>query len=371
MYSKVRVGVVGTSGWADFMYLSTLYHYPLADLVAICGRDQERAKEMATKYNIPQVFADYKEMIAQGELDMLIVGTPDDLHHLITMQALRAGLHVLCDKPLALTIQQAEEMVVAAEKTKRNHMVLFTYRYMPFFRYVHDLVSQGLIGRCYNSEFRYLMGYARKQEYHWRLDQKRANGALGDIGVHMIDMARWLVGDIARVSALSTVFVDRPGAGDEDLEPANDSTSLLVEFDNGAQGMIHASLIADLGDRFMQQQVKLYGEDGSLEIDIQYEGAEAGVALYVSRNQDERFQRIDVPASYWSGVDRTEPFDVFTQQAIGCRAFVDAIIENRPITPSFYDGYKAQQVIAAAMESHRLGNWVTIKDTAVTQLMEI
>jgi predicted dehydrogenase len=363
MSNKVRVGVVGTSGWADFMYLSSLHSYPTADLVSICGRNQGHAKEMAAKYNIPQVFADYNEMITQGELDMIIVGAPDDLHYAITMQALRADLHVLCDKPLALTVQQAQEMFVAAEKTKRNHMVLFTYRYMPFFRYVHDLISQGLIGRCYTSEFRYLMGYARKKEYQWRLDQKRANGALGDLGVHMIDMARWLVGDIASVSALSSVFVDRPGAEGEGLEPANDSTCLLVEFDNGAQGMIHASLIAELGDRFMQQQVKLYGDGGSLEIDIQYEGAEAGVVLYVARHQDERFQRLDVPASYWGDVDREKPFDVFTQQPIGCRAFIDAIIENRPITPNFNDGYKAQQVIDAAMESHRSGNWVTIQNT--------
>jgi predicted dehydrogenase len=243
-------------------------------------------------------------------------------------------------------------------------MVLFTYRYMPFFRYVHHLVAEGLIGRCYHCEFRYLMGYARRQEYIWRLDQDRANGALGDLGVHMIDMARWLVGDIKHVSAQSDVFVERPGVDGVPLNPANDSVSLLVAFENGAQGFMHASLVAHMGDRFMQQQVKLYGEGGSLEIDIQYEGAEAGVKLYVARDPGEKFQRLEVPASYWGQVDRSDPFAVFRQQPVGCRAFVDAILENRQITPNFIDGYKAQQVIEAALRSHASGQRVDIKDLA-------
>ena len=362
MAESVRVGVVGTSGWADFMYLSSLHDYPSADLVAICGRNLERAHEMASKFNIAQVFADYQAMIEQAGLDMIIVGAPDDLHHVITMRAIEAGMHVLCDKPLAYSLQQAREMVDAAEKSNKNHMVLFTYRYFPFFRYIHDLVTDGLIGRFYHSEFRYLMGYARQPEYLWRLDQDRANGALGDLGVHMIDMARWLVGDIKTVSALSGVFVARPGVDGGPLNPANDSSSLLVEFENGSQGFIHASLVTHLGDRFMQQQVKLYGEGGSLEIDVQYKGDEAEVNIYVARDPGEQFEPLQVPASYWGEVDRSDPFAVFRLQSVGCRAFVDAILDDRPITPNFIDGYKSQQVIEAALKSQATGRQVDIKD---------
>jgi predicted dehydrogenase len=253
-------------------------------------------------------------------------------------------------------------MYEAGEKSERKHMVLFTFRWMPFFRYVHDLVDQGAIGRCYHCEFRFLMGYGRKKEYQWRLDQKRANGALGDLGVHMIDMARWLVGDIARVSAQVGVFVDRPGADGGGINPANDSALLLTEFANGAHGMIQASLIAHVADRFVQQQVKLYGEDGSLEIDIQYGGAEAGVVLHAVRDQEEQFRRLEVPESYWGNTNRSEPFETFTSQPVGCRAFIDAILDNRPVTPTFYDGYKAQQVITAALEASQSGAWVSIQD---------
>jgi predicted dehydrogenase len=360
MPSKIRVGVVGTSGWADFMYLSSLRSHPQAELAAICGRTRERAEELADKYAIPQVFTDYAEMIEQAGLDAIVVGSPDDLHHAIALKALQADLHVLCDKPLAYNLQQAHEMYEAAEKSQKKHMVLFTFRWMPFFRYVHDLVQQGWIGRCYHSEFRFVMGYARKPEYQWRLDRQRANGALGDLGVHVIDLARWLVGDIGSVSAQTGVFVERPGADGGPLDPANDLANLIVKFENGAHGMIHASLVSHLGDRFMQQQVKLYGEAGSLEIDVQYQGAEAGVTLYIARDPGDRFQRVEIPAAYWGDVQAADPWGIFSRQPVGCRAFIDAILENRPATPDFLDGYKAQQVIHAALEADRSASWVSI-----------
>ena len=362
MSNKVRVGIVGTSGWADFMYLPAFQSHPQAEMTAICGRSRDSAEQMANKYNILNVFADYKEMINKAGLDAILIGVPDDLHYEMTMQGLSAGLHVLCDKPLAVTTQQAWEMYQAAETAKVIHMVLFTYRWMPFFRYVKDLIDQSYIGRFYHAEFRYLMGYARQKEYQWRFDQKRANGALGDLGVHMIDMARWLVGDITRVSAHLGVFVDRPGADGGPIDPANDSAFMLVEFANGMHGTLQASVVAHLADRFFQQQVKLYGEAGTLEIDYQHGGSQAGAVIRVARNEDQQFQTLEVPAIYWGEVSRSDPWEVFTKQSAGCRAFIDAILGNQFAGPSFYDGYKAQQVIDCAMNSHKLAKWISIED---------
>ena len=107
-------------------------------------------------------------MIRQSSLDAIIVATPDDLHYEITMQALDAGLHVLCEKPLALTERQAWEMYQKAEKVGVKHMVMFTYRGMHFFQYVHNLMQQDFIGRCYQFEFRYLMGGGRNKV--WRTE---------------------------------------------------------------------------------------------------------------------------------------------------------------------------------------------------------
>src|SRR5437763_16585958 len=123
MPPNVRIGIVGTSGYMDMMYGPALQTHPRAELAAICGRNRSRAEEMAAKYSVPHVFTDYREMIAHGDLNALIVATPDDLHYEITMQALSAGLHVLCEKPLALRAAQAWEMYRKAEAARVRHMV--------------------------------------------------------------------------------------------------------------------------------------------------------------------------------------------------------------------------------------------------------
>ncbi len=361
MSSKVRIGVVGTSWYSASMYLPNLHSYPTAELAAVCGRNRVRAEELAVKYGIPQVYSDYREMMTRGGLDAVIIAAPDDLHYPMTIEALNAGLHVLCDKPLALKAEHAREMYERARVAKVNHMVMFTNRWMPFFRCLRDLIDQGTIGRCYHCEFRQLMGYGREQVYQWRMDRDRAHGSLGDLGVHMIDMARWLVGDIVCVQASLGTYVDRPGAEDDKpINPANDSALLLVEFAGGAHGLIQSSVVAHQGEHWLLQAARLYGEEGTLELNVPYGGAGAGAVVRVARKQDEQFRIVEVPAEYWGEANRSDPFSVFATQSAGCRAFVDAIIENRPATPNFYDGYKVQQVVEAALESHHTGRAVNI-----------
>ena len=129
MIEKVRVGVIGTSWYTDFMHLPAIHSHPQAELAALCGRNQERNKEIAAKYGNPKTFSNYRTMIQEGDLDAIIISTPDDLHYDMTMHALEAGIHVLCEKPLALNAQQAWEMYQKAEKTGGKHMVYFTNRW--------------------------------------------------------------------------------------------------------------------------------------------------------------------------------------------------------------------------------------------------
>lgn len=267
MSKNVRVGLIGTSWWSDGMFLPAIKSHPQADLVAICGRNQARAQEMAGKYQVLQVYADYRQMIEQAVLDAVVIATPDDLHYEMTMQALNAELHVLCDKPLALNAQQAWEMAEKAQAVGVKHMVLYTYRWFSEFQYLHDLVCQGYTGRIYHGEFTFMWDGGRSIDYWWRFDRKRSNGVLGDLGSHMIDMAHWLVGDIAAVSARLGVCITRQGPDGEPLEPANDSAQLLVDFANGAHGIIQTSEAAYHGENGLQFHVRLYGETGTLEVD--------------------------------------------------------------------------------------------------------
>ncbi len=361
MQETLRVGVIGTSWWMDNTHLPVLKADPRVEMVAICGRNRERAQKMASKYGIPGVFTDYRDMIASANLHAIVIGAPDDEHYAMTMAGLDAGLHVLCEKPLALNATDAKAMHDKAEAKGVRHMAFFTWRWMPHYRYMHELIEQGTLGRLYHCQFSFLMGFGRNPKYQWRFDRARANGVVGDSGSHMFDLARYLVGDISRVSAHLASYVQREGLDGQPADSASDSAMALLEFANGAQGTVQISTLARTGDPFFEQQVALHGDAGSLIADLRIG---SGLQLRIAKG-DEPFQPVTIPAQYLEGVDATQPLitqlvPMFTHQPIGCRLFVNAIIKNRPIVPSFYEGWKAQQVIDAAIASHETGRWVII-----------
>ncbi len=356
MTDRVRVGMVGTSWWADEMHLPSLTSHPQADVVAIAGRDRTRAETMARKYHIPAVYADHRAMIEQAKLQALVVSVPDDLHYAITMDALDAGLHVLCEKPLALNAAQAQAMYQKAEAVHVKHMTYFTIRWRPQFRDLQHLVSSGFAGQVFHAQFSQVGDYGRAPQYAWRFDGQRANGVLGDLGPHMIDLARWYLGEIAHVSARLGTYVQRESADDRPLVPTNDAASLVVEFANGAQGTMQVSAVAKVSEREQEIGIGLYGNVGSLVMDY---GSD-GTRIRGVRDGEPDFSRLTVPSDYWGDVDPSKPNDVFVKQSAGCRAFIDAILQDKPLTPSFYDGWRAQQVIDAAVEADRTGKRVQI-----------
>jgi predicted dehydrogenase len=363
MSQKVRFGVIGTSWYTDIMHLPAIQSHPQGELAAICGRNQQRAEEIAAKYGGPNTFGDYRQMIQEGNLDAIIVSTPNDLHYDMTMYALEAGLHVLCEKPLAMNSQQAWQMYQKAETVGVKHMTYFTFRWAPQCRYLRDLVRQGYIGQFYLCEFRSPQGHSRRKAYDWAFDKRRSNGIVAELGTHMADMARWLVGDIASITTQLGVFIDRPGADGGSIDPANDCATSLVKFANGAHGTFQVSGVAHIADRFVQQQIRLYGEAGSLEFEVIYYGSEAGTVIRAARSQDEKFQNLEVPKSYWEDADSSNAMSIFTRNSVGTRQFIDDILEDRPVEPNFYDGFKAQQVVDAALESHEQGCAVSIDNS--------
>ena len=138
---KLRVGMIGTGNWAESFYLPNLKSHPNATLWALCGRNKVRAEELASKHGVPRVFTDYRRMLDAGDLDVAVICTPEDLHHPMTMAALGAGLHVICEKPLAYTAAQAREMYQKANEIGVKHRVTFTSRWLPHFRQLKALLD--------------------------------------------------------------------------------------------------------------------------------------------------------------------------------------------------------------------------------------
>lgn len=360
MRDQVRVGVVGTSWWADQMYLRSLASHPQATIAAICGRNRERAEVLAKKYEIAAVYTDYRQLLAHNSLDALIVATPDDLHYPIVMDGLDTGLHILCEKPMALSLAQAKAMAAEAEAKRVKHMILFTFRALPQFRYLHSLIEGGYIGRSFHLRLGFLRGDARQASHNWRYDGQRSLGVLGSLGSHMIDLAHWYAGDIVRVSAHLASHTDRQAG--QAQEPANDSAMMTVEFKNGAQGAILVSSVANVGERALEQHVILHGDAGTLEFIRHGAGSEQGQIRGIGQGE-KHFQTLPVPDHYVGEVDLHNWLDPFTKQPVGTRQFIDAILDDFQPSSTFHDGVKVQAILEAAIESHRQGCWIGVEQS--------
>jgi predicted dehydrogenase len=355
MSEQLRVGVIGASWYSELRHLPALKSHPRAQTVAICDIDRDRAEEMARKYDIPLVSSDYREVIDKGNLDALLVVTPDDTHYTITMDGLDAGLHVLCEKPLAYNAQQAREMYDKAETMGVKHMTCFTFRWLPHYRYLKELIDEGYVGRCFDCHICLLTGGGRSGQYSWRYDRTHGNGVLSEYGAHMTDLARWLVGDLAKVNAHLHMFLDRPGVDGGVLDPTNDSAMLAIQFANGAQGVMQLSSLAYIGTSDMDQRITLHGEAGTLEVRSTFTSAE----IRGARDGEEEFRLLPTPDRVLAGVDEANPYHAISQ-FWGDFLFIDGILDDRPISPSFFDGLKAQEVIDVAKESHERGCWVSL-----------
>ncbi|MCU1518234.1 MAG: putative oxidoreductase, partial [Pseudarthrobacter sp.] len=196
--SKVRLGVIGTTWYAE-THLRNIQSHTGAELVAITGRDRAKATDVAGRYGIPLVYTDYRDMVNAGNLDAIVIVAPDEMHLPITMDALDAGLHVLCEKPLATAADDARSMYERASASGLKHMSFFALRTSMHHRYLRSLIEDGYLGQVYSAQFSLTHGFFRGDGYQWRFDSARGTGALGDLGCYVIDQARWYVGDIARV----------------------------------------------------------------------------------------------------------------------------------------------------------------------------
>jgi predicted dehydrogenase len=356
MSAKIRIGVIGTSWYSEFLHVAKIKELSGADLIAICGRNRIRAEELAANYSIAQVYTDYQEMIERANLQALVVAAPDDLHYPITMAALEAGLHVLCEKPMALKGSQAKAMLEKAQAVGVKHMVCFTYRWIPAYKYLKQLLDQGYLGRCYQINFHFVGDYGN-DEYSWHVDKKRSDGPLGDFGSHLIDLALWYVGEIAQVSGQLSTFMNRIGPDGQAIDPAIDAAIVALQFANGAQGVIQLSAVAQVGELGNRQHAILYGEEGTLEVTSTSLG---GAEMRGVRRGEQDFHNLEIPQELFGTNDRNAPFEI-SKRPSGDQPFIDAILFDRIVEPSFVNGYKVQMVMDAAKESHQQGKWISIK----------
>jgi predicted dehydrogenase len=210
----IRLAIIGTGGMAG-SHARVFAAIPGCKLVAGCDIDHAKVTAFCEKFAIPGAYTDVELMFKQGGIDAVVIATPDRFHAPITLLAIKHGKHVLCEKPLALNHAEAMTMVRAAKKKGVINMVNFSYRNAAVIHHAHKLIAAGKLGHVVHVDASYLQSWLaqdawgdwRGPQWTWRLSTKHGSaGALGDIGIHLVDFASYAAGDIKAVNAHLKVF---------------------------------------------------------------------------------------------------------------------------------------------------------------------
>ncbi|MDL2327269.1 Gfo/Idh/MocA family oxidoreductase [Ruminococcaceae bacterium OttesenSCG-928-A11] len=253
MQQKLRVGVISCSPMAR-SHMRAVARHPGAILQAVCDIDRARMDEAADELAVPHRFENYRQMLAAGLLDAVIIVTPDQLHREMTLAALDAGLHVLCEKPMALTLDDCRAMVRADDASDKKVMIGQICRYTPGFAAAKALIDCGEIGKLFFVESEYAHDYAH-MEPHWRMDPLR-HGFLGG-GCHAVDLLRWVAGDPTEVMAYAnhTMLPNWP---------TDDCTVAIMKFPQNVIGKVFVSTGCKRG---YTMRSAFYGSRGTIITD--------------------------------------------------------------------------------------------------------
>jgi len=337
----VRLAIVGTGGMAT-RHAEKFSAIKGCRIVAACDIDAARAKAFAENHGIPHSFGDTAEMLRSVEIDAVTVVTPDASHMAVSLQCLKAGKHVLCEKPLALNAKDAAKMVAAAKKAHVVNMVNFSYRDWPCIQAAAVAVKRGDIGEVRHVEASYLQAWLASKVWGdwrtsptwlWRLSKGHGSmGVLGDVGVHIVDYVTFPAGPIREVYCRLKTFPKAPGdrIGEYHLD-ANDSATLNVEFANGALGVIHTTRWAP--GHANRLALKICGTLGTIDLD-----SERATDTYrVCRGRD-------LDTGVWQEVQCKPVADNYSR-------FISAIRIGQSVDPDFARGAEIQRVLDAAAKS--------------------
>lgn len=366
MSKQVKIGIVGTSWWTDSMYMPALARHPNADVRAVVGRNLDHTREFAEQWKVPNAYASLEDLLSNETVDAVIIATPNKQHYAIAMTAIASGLHVLCEKPLAMSYAEAIQMAQAAERADVKTMVPFTYRFMPTSRYLKELIGKGYIGKPYHLNMRYYADYARDGKYMWRFDLgESGSGVSGDLGTHWLYLADWFYGEIKAVSAMLGYHVSRePHSDGQPYEPADDSAVMMLEFENGARGVIHVSALAYEETSFGQtHHMEFHGSGGTLYSFTDWNKMQS---VSGARDGEGSIHDLPIPDHIWGTARRDivpDTYkDVFRDHDFMARGFVSAIANHTSVEPTFRDGARIQRYLEAALLSAQEGRRVEVNE---------
>jgi predicted dehydrogenase len=366
---KLNIAMIGykfmgrahSNAWSQ---VSRFFDTPLQPVMkVVCGRNGDQVKEAARKYGWQEYATSWEEVVARKDIDVVDICTPGDRHLPIALAAAENRKAVFCEKPLANTVADAEQMLEAVERNGVIHMLCHNYRRVPAVTLAKQLIAEGRLGELFHYRGTYLQDWLVNPGFPrvWRLEKAKAgSGALGDIASHSVDLARYLVGEITEVAGLLKTFIsERPlESGGATMAPVDvdDATLSLVKFDSGAVGTIEASRFAT--GRKNYNRFEINGSRGSIAFDLERMNE---LELYTEEGANSGFKRILVTdpthpyiAAWWPRGHIIGYEHSFTHTVLD---LIKAIDTQKLPTPNFDDGVRNQKVLDAIERASGSRRW--------------
>ncbi|MBT2216795.1 Gfo/Idh/MocA family oxidoreductase [Virgibacillus dakarensis] len=358
MSTNVNVAIIGCGGIANGKHLPSLKKLQQVNLTAFCDRDIEKAKLAAAEYGEADaaVYTDYKELLQNSSIDVVHVCTPNNAHAEISIAALEAGKHVMCEKPMAKTSQEAKAMLNAAERTGKKLTIGYQNRFRQDSQYLHHVCKRGDLGEVYYAKAHAIR---RRAVPTWGVfldEEKQGGGPLIDIGTHALDLTLWMMNNYEPKSVMGSTFhklgkkanaANAWGSWDPEKFTVEDSAFGFITMKNGATIVLESSwalnsldvdeakcsLSGTEGGADMKDGLRINGEEFGKLYTTNVELSNSGVAFYEGDTESDA----DLEARLWieSIVNDTEPV-VKPKEALVVTQILEAIYESAKTGKAVY-----------------------------------
>lgn len=347
MTTSLRVGVIGAG--VGELHLAGYSKLPRVQIAALAGLDDERVRRVAAEYHVAQTFREYADLLAAPEIDAVSVCLPNALHKPVTLAALAAGKHVLVEKPLARSADEGRDMLAAAREHDRILMIAFNHRYRGDVQWVKQYIDSGALGRIYYAKAHWMRRAGIPRLGSWFVSKEQAGGGpLVDLGVHVLDMAMYLMGEPRATAVSANTYAEFGPRGQKNWDlrsqfsnerlpyEVEDLATAFVRLENGATLLLEASWATHsaAGDDF---GVTLYGTEGGVEIMVRN---------YTHENTVRVFTDIGgMPTDMAPKIRKHGGHDAVVER------FVAAVLDGAPQIPSADDGLRRAAIIDACYRS--------------------
>ncbi len=383
--NAIRIGLIG----CGFMgkahsnaFLNVAKFFPLKArpvMSVICARTEANVKAVQENWGWNEYETDYTKLLKSGKIDLLDISTPNINHKEIAVMAAENGIHIFCEKPLAMNSDEAREMVTAVKKANVINMVCFNYRRVPAIALAKQLIDEGKIGDIFHIRAVYLQDWIIDPDFPlvWRLKKEIAgSGSHGDLSAHIIDLARYLVGEFDEVSGMEKTFIkQRPLPAEEGSLAAtgskketgevtvDDAVLFLAKFKQGAVGSFEATRFAN--GRRNYNRVEINGSNGSLAFNLErmnelefYSGSDPkhaqGFRTILATEPVHPYLQAYWPPGHIIGWEHSFLNGVYD--------LLEGLSNNKAVSPDFEEGLKCQQVLDAVIKSAEKKCWITVDD---------